>query len=419
MKGKKGDPEDDGDIFRPQCSNHSSIPASFICQKCGISICSYCQRNTDGMPLCPKCFRKFIDKRMRRNRKLIRGGIGGGGGLFVLTIITIILLVILIPAPKKDGYLYVGRSDMLPALDKDADAPEDALPIMFTLYVSNPGDGEVDGGYAEISLMKGGIQWDSQSSQIPAISPKGMVKVIVGGFQVKEGQWSGRVSLWRGDKRDQVVSISFQIYGDDITDFHSYDNTTGDRPRPSEEGDAKDAAGIPIFCLAFLLIGAAIFALIILITYGATSGYAKISSDQLLSHPTRNQVMNYLKEHPGAHFKLISRGVATPPGTLRHHLNYLEREGLVRINYEGMYKRYFPTGAHLDPDKIEKGNREAIIQVLGRYPGISQVDLRSIVGIPKQTLSYHIKKLQEDGKLEKKKKGPSILLFLASRTDAT
>ena len=173
MKGKTGAPVDDKDLFRPQCSNHSSIPASYICQDCGDSICSYCQRNTDGMPLCPKCFRKFIDKRMKRNKKLLWGGIGGGGSFIVITIFMLILLTILIPTPKKDGYLHVGYSDMLPALDKDAESPEDTLPIMFTLYISNPGDKKVSGGYVEVVLMKGGIQWDSHSSNVPSISSKG------------------------------------------------------------------------------------------------------------------------------------------------------------------------------------------------------------------------------------------------------
>jgi predicted transcriptional regulator len=418
MKGKIEAPRDDKDLFRPQCSNHSSIPASYICQECGNSICSYCQRNTDGMPLCPKCFRKFIDRKINRNKKLFWGGIGGGGGFIVLTIITIILLIVLIPTPKEDGYFRVGYSDMLPAIDNDAEVPEDALPIMFTLYISNPGDKEVAGGYAEVVLMKGGIQWDSQSSTIPSISSKGMSKVIVRGFQVKEGQWSGRVSLWRGDKRDQVISISFRITGEDITDFHPFDNMTGDISHPISPGtDDKDSSSI--IGIFILLVGAVIAVIVILIATGALSGYAKISSEQLLSHPTRNQVMNYLKDHPGAHFKSISRGVATPPGTLRHHLNYLEREGLVRVLHEGMYKRYFPTGAHLDPDKMEKGNRETIMQVLDKYPGISQVDLRSIVAIPKQTLSYHIRKLHEEGRLDKKTKGSKILLFLQSQPEAT
>jgi predicted transcriptional regulator len=164
---------------------------------------------------------------------------------------------------------------------------------------------------------------------------------------------------------------------------------------------------------------AAVIAVILIISYGATSGYAKISPDNLLSHPSRNHVMNYLKEHPGAHFKSISRGVAIPPGTLRHHLNFLEREGLVRVNYEGMFKRYFPTGAHLDPNRMEKGNRESIMQVLRRYPGISQSDLRSIVGIPKQTLSYHLKKLREEGRLKNESSGNGSSLFLQTNIEAS
>ncbi|MEA3557920.1 MAG: winged helix-turn-helix transcriptional regulator [Candidatus Thermoplasmatota archaeon] len=396
--------KDDGG-FGPGCDNHPSIPASFICQDCGASICDFCNRSDTGVPYCPKCFRNRLDRRFRLKRKLVIGGISASAAF----IIGLILLSILLPGPgPEDGRYHVGYSDIIPALNADDPGANDSLPIMFTLYISNSGEKETEGGLVEILLMKGGIQWDSQSSQIPSISKDGMVKVEVKGFHVKEGEWTGRISLWRGEKRDQVISISFKIIGTDIDDFHS--DIDSDRiPGISDDsvGDGAASTFIFIFVFAVLVVGAFITIMIV----STSRGYAKLSTDKTMSHPTRSQVINYLKKHPGAHFKMISRECATPPGTLRHHLSVLYREGIVRSRPDGMYRRYYPTGLSIDPGIEEKGSRTNILQTVEKYPGISQSDLSSVLQLSKQTLSYHIGKLELEGLLTSKDQGRTKALF--------
>ncbi|MGA1873079.1 MAG: winged helix-turn-helix transcriptional regulator [Thermoplasmatota archaeon] len=414
MTGKTGSSEEKDGIFRPQCSNHPSLPASYMCQHCGDSICSYCQRNTDGLPLCPKCFRKHLDRRMKRRSLLLKIVPTAS----VLLIIGLILTAVLWPEPERDprpGELHVGSDDIIPSIDADDIQDNTSLPIMFILYVKNYGELPTDPGFVEISLLKGGIQWDIHQENVPGISAGGMSKVVVTGFDVREGSWTGRISLWRGDVRDQVVSISFKVTEGDIEEFHSSVGP-GVPIEPTTE-DKEDASLVvfPLLCGILIIVGI----LVAVMVLSGVKGYAKISSGQVLNHPTRNLVIDYLKDHPGAHFKSISRGIAVPPGTLRHHLNTLEREGLVRSSYEGMFRRYFPTGAHLDPARMEAGNRNAIIEVLGMYPGISQNDLRSIVSIPKQTLSYHLKRLQEEGRIRKEKKGSGTSVFLQPVLEAS
>ncbi|MGA1866164.1 MAG: ArsR family transcriptional regulator [Thermoplasmatota archaeon] len=414
MSGNEGSEENAAEVFRPQCSYHPSLPASYMCQHCGASICSYCQRNTDGLPLCPKCFRKHIDRRMRRRSLLLKII----PAALTIMIIGIVMAVVLWPEPEgeeRPGELYLSRDDIIPSINVQDAGPNNSLPVMFILYVKNIGELPTEAGMVEISLMKTGIQWDLHQETVSGISPGGMKKVTVSGFNVREGSWNGRISLWRGDIRDQVISISFTVSGGDIADFHSSDDAHISPVPPSKDRELKDSSLLPLLCVGALIIVVVVTLLIV----SGVKGYAKLSSGQLLKHPTRNQVIEYLKEHPGAHFRSISRGVATPPGTLRHHLNYLEREGMVRVGYEGMFKRYFPTGAHLDPDKMEAGNRESILEVVGMYPGISQTDLRSIVSIPKQTLSYHLGKLQGEGRLKKERSGSRTGFFLQPLVEAS
>ncbi|MFW3145853.1 MAG: winged helix-turn-helix transcriptional regulator [Thermoplasmatota archaeon] len=384
------------DEFSPQCDFHGSVPSSFICQGCGASICDFCNRSDRGAPLCPRCYRKELIRRFKVRRYLIFGGIGS----FAVIIIGLILLALLLPGPgPEDGYLQIGHSDIIPAVNGQDPGPNNTLPIMFTLYISNPGGKSVSGGTAEILLMKAGIQWDARSESVPSISPGGMVKVVVKGFHVKEGQWTGRVSLWRGESRDQVISISFTIAGSDIEDFHS---GYGEEPEPGAQ--PEDSANMSILTLLCLgLIG--VIVLIAVLILGGAKGYARISADRILAHPTRNQLVNYLKKHPGAHFKAIARDTATPPGTLRHHLSSLQREGIVVSRSEGIFRRFYPAAGRIDPEDEEKGNRSSIMEVVEKYPGISQTDLRSILDLPKQTLSYHVLLLEEEGFLKSERKG--------------
>ena len=408
MKGKG---KDDGG-FGPECDNHPSIPASLICQDCGASICDFCNRSDTGVPYCPKCFRNRLDRRFRSKRKLLIGGVSASAAF----IVGLILLSILLPGPgPEDGYYHVGYSDIIPAVNAYYPGGNDSLPIMFTLYISNSGEKDTEGGDVEILLMKGGIQWDSQSSRIPSISKDGMVKVEVKGFHVKEGEWTGRISLWRGEKRDQVISISFKITGTDIDDFHSdIDDAIIRGTNYGGDNDASKAAStfIFIFVFAILVVGAFITIMIV----STSRGYAKLSTDKMMSHPTRNQVINYLKKHPGAHFKMISRECATPPGTLRHHLSVLYREGIVRSKPDGMYRRYYPTGRSIDPGIEEKGSRTTILQTVEKYPGISQSDLSSVIQLSKQMLSYHILKMEKEGILRSRTSGRTKELFIPERS---
>jgi len=53
-------------------------------------------------------------------------------------------------------------------------------------------------------------------------------------------------------------------------------------------------------------------------------------------------VLRTVAEHPGLHLRELQRVAGLPLGTLRHHLQALERRGEVRSLRQGAFVRFFP-----------------------------------------------------------------------------
>ncbi len=59
------------------------------------------------------------------------------------------------------------------------------------------------------------------------------------------------------------------------------------------------------------------------------------------TNSTRQAIIEYLRVNPGAHLRQISRDLGLSLGTLRWHLNVLERSGLVRERRRGNMTQFY------------------------------------------------------------------------------
>ncbi|MCS7103435.1 MAG: winged helix-turn-helix transcriptional regulator [Candidatus Korarchaeum sp.] len=57
----------------------------------------------------------------------------------------------------------------------------------------------------------------------------------------------------------------------------------------------------------------------------------------------RNVIMEYLRTNPGAHMRQMARDLGMSLGSLRWHLNVLERRGLVRERRKGNMTEFYPS----------------------------------------------------------------------------
>jgi predicted transcriptional regulator len=112
----------------------------------------------------------------------------------------------------------------------------------------------------------------------------------------------------------------------------------------------------------------------------------------------RKRIYECIRNSPGLHFREIQRRTDLPIGVLEYHLNYLTSRGLLSLDKQENYSRYYP-GGQLTQDKhrilsaLRQEIPRGIILFLLRYPGATHGEVLKSFTISGGTLSYHTKKL--------------------------
>ncbi|HUR25286.1 MAG TPA: winged helix-turn-helix transcriptional regulator [Candidatus Thermoplasmatota archaeon] len=76
--------------------------------------------------------------------------------------------------------------------------------------------------------------------------------------------------------------------------------------------------------------------------------FTRLSKEQALEHPRRKQIFEYIQLHPGANFREVARNTGIAAGTVRHHLNVLERAGQIVEHSHGSTVRLFENHGKFD-----------------------------------------------------------------------
>ncbi|MEW6069656.1 MAG: CARDB domain-containing protein, partial [Candidatus Thermoplasmatota archaeon] len=135
----------------------------------------------------------------------------------------------------------------------------------------------------------------------------------------------------------------------------------------------------------------------------------------VLDQFTRGRIYEHIKLNPGTHYNSIKSSLDLGNGTLSYHLTVLEKEGYIRSETEGIYKRFYLAGrvntmekAHLPLSDLQQ---ELINQIRAK-PGITQKELSTFTGKSHQVISYNIKVLARLGIVNEYKEGMKRKLYL-------
>ena len=63
--------------------------------------------------------------------------------------------------------------------------------------------------------------------------------------------------------------------------------------------------------------------------------------DDIFKIETRQEIYNFISNHPGLHLREISRKLNIPVSTLAYHLRYLKKKELIVVKNNQRYARYF------------------------------------------------------------------------------
>ena len=138
------------------------------------------------------------------------------------------------------------------------------------------------------------------------------------------------------------------------------------------------------------------------------AGLARLGKEPPRLSEVGRTIFKVVKEQPGIHFRGLGRAAGlTSAGQLRHHLDRLERQGLLVELEDGRYKRFFVAGDHdrtLRPGlaRFARSVPRKIGKLLLVHP-MNRTELRRSLGCADSTLGYHLKRMMEQGDLEKQR----------------
>ena len=138
--------------------------------------------------------------------------------------------------------------------------------------------------------------------------------------------------------------------------------------------------------------------------------YSKLSPDEILNNKIRREIYQYIKSHPGEHFRSILLNLGLTNGTLAYHLYTLEKEELIKSRKDGLYRRFYPTGYKVEP-VIPTNGMGQIYRLIVSEPGITQKEVSERLGIPSSSVNYSVKKLRRQGLIEIRREGRYTRLY--------
>lgn len=105
----------------------------------------------------------------------------------------------------------------------------------------------------------------------------------------------------------------------------------------------------------------------------------------------RQGISNYIQLHPGTSFKTIKTIFGLADSTLRYHLRYLEKKGVIRSDSDT--RVYYPT-RHEEEGTLSKTQRR-LIRTIRRQPGLTQKELSAKTDLSRLAVRNNIATLVE------------------------
>jgi len=134
----------------------------------------------------------------------------------------------------------------------------------------------------------------------------------------------------------------------------------------------------------------------------------KIRRKNVLRNGKRREIYYFIVNNPFSHFRRITRTVGVGPNEGSWHLKILEKMGLIKGEHIGRYLTYHANNAdyvgnqaHRPPTLIQNTNATKILEYVLRNPGTNVTNMTQALTMNRNTLSYHIKRMQTCGLIER------------------
>ncbi|MCB9362064.1 winged helix-turn-helix transcriptional regulator [Candidatus Woesearchaeota archaeon] len=139
----------------------------------------------------------------------------------------------------------------------------------------------------------------------------------------------------------------------------------------------------------------------------------------ILDLEQRRRIYDIVQKLPGLHFREIQRQVQLATGSVTHHLHYLARAGLIEEQKDQSNLRYFPKEFSKSSTELmsllrQRSIRRILVCIIDKEP-VSHEQITQFVAISPSTITFHLKRLEQQNIIESKKQGRNK--FFTLKTD--
>lgn len=130
----------------------------------------------------------------------------------------------------------------------------------------------------------------------------------------------------------------------------------------------------------------------------------------------RQEIYAFIVRYPGVHLRKICKELKSTDSTIRYHLKCLKKSGLIEEKNENGYSRFFCTELKKSKDEIKlihalrQKTRMQIILFLLISTCSSKKEISKNLDKDFKTITFHLKKLEDVGLIEKTKTSDKLLI---------
>jgi Mn-dependent DtxR family transcriptional regulator len=153
--------------------------------------------------------------------------------------------------------------------------------------------------------------------------------------------------------------------------------------------------------------------------------FSRLGSHELLDHDGRRRIYEFIRERPGAHLSQVSSAMGLGWGATVYHLQRLRDAQLVSVRPVGNQVCHFVNGDHHSPDEqrllaaTKVPNAKAIVDFLKLRGPSTQRAIAEELGMSSALVSWHAKRLEELGVVQRARTGRTTTLALPASAART
>ena len=142
---------------------------------------------------------------------------------------------------------------------------------------------------------------------------------------------------------------------------------------------------------------------------------------KVLELDARRKIYDIVRESAGCHFREIERRSNLSTGSVKYHLDYLAKHGLIKQVKEGNNLRYFPRDFSSENKKLmgllrQKSIRKILVFILLNN-NCNHEQIVQFVKLSPSTVSWHLKKLEEANIIGSVRKGRKTFYNIANKEE--